>query len=202
MAQRPSRHSPRIRKRWMIPELAPRASASAPLADPNETSPMSPISPDIYNWFISGIELEDIRVTSAEVLAPTTPGDRQVRPDVRLEVAGYKNADSTIRVSLRLTFTGYFVEGGEEAVRVSVSLEARYGSKTPMTDAIFAEFERVNLPLNTWPYFREFLHSTLVRAGWPPFVLPTFKVSPGAAARAAAAGESASEARGTDEDEG
>ncbi|MBL0171693.1 MAG: hypothetical protein IPP90_13395 [Gemmatimonadaceae bacterium] len=54
-----------------------------------------------------------------------------------------------------------------------------------MTDAIFAEFERVNLPLNTWPYFREFLQSTLVRAGWPPFVLPAFKVAP-TAARAAA----------------
>ena len=172
------------------------------MADRTEHPLMSPISPDIYNTFISGIELEGIRVTSAEVLAPTTPGERQVRPDVRLEAAGYKNADSAIRVSHRLTFTGYFVEGGEEAVRVSVSLEARYGSKTLMTDAIFAEFERVNLPLNTWPYFREFLQSTLTRAGWPPFVLPAFKVAPAAAARAAAAGKSTSEARGTDEDDG
>ena len=94
------------------------------------------------------------------------------------------------------------VEGGEEAVRVSVSLEARYGSKTLMTDAIFAEFERVNLPLNTWPYFREFLQSTLTRAGWPPFVLPAFKVAPTAAARVAATDARVSKARGMDEDEG
>jgi preprotein translocase subunit SecB len=44
-----------------------------------------------------------------------------------------------------------------------------------MTKDYFGVFVQVNLPVNTWPYFREFVHSTVSRMGLPPVVLPLVK---------------------------
>lgn len=45
-----------------------------------------------------------------------------------------------------------------------------------MTEEIFSIFREVNLPVNTWPYLREFLASTFGRFGWEPIIIPAYKV--------------------------
>jgi hypothetical protein len=62
-------------------------------------------------------------------------------------------------------------------VLIRAEFEVRYSTAQRMTDEIFNEFGRRNLPLNTWPYFREFVHAALARTGWPVFVLPVYKAS-------------------------
>lgn len=159
-----------------IDPVAIDADGATTATDPRLDVPT--ITPDTYNAFIATLDLTDVRVASAELRAPTRPQGRRLRPDVLLEATGYANDATEVRVGQRLHFVGHYEDDGAEALRVDVELEATYQSATRMDDAIFAEFQRVNLTLNTWPYFREFLHGMLVRAGWPPFVLPAFRVSP------------------------
>ena len=56
----------------------------------------------------------------------------------------------------------------------SVALNRR-GKAEPMTEGIFAVFQDVNLPVNTWPYLREFLAATTGRMNWITFTLPALK---------------------------
>jgi hypothetical protein len=62
---------------------------------------------------------------------------------------------------------------------VHAELTAEFGlhfsSDIPMTEPIFEIFADANLPVNTWPYLREFLGSTLSRMNWFPFTLPALK---------------------------
>ncbi|MHB8576340.1 MAG: hypothetical protein ACYDCQ_13525 [Dehalococcoidia bacterium] len=56
-----------------------------------------------------------------------------------------------------------------------------FTSPLPMTNTIFPIFSENNLPVNTWPYLREFVSTTLGRMNWTPFTLPALKRGVGAA---------------------
>ena len=66
----------------------------------------------------------------------------------------------------------------ERVAKVDATFELAFSSEQTMTDGIFAVFQEVNLPLNTWPYLRNFLADALSRMGWPPFTLPALKIGP------------------------
>lgn len=51
-----------------------------------------------------------------------------------------------------------------------------YRSSVALTEEIFAEFSRRNVPLNAWPFLRETVMSVTQRFGWMGLVLPPFKV--------------------------
>lgn len=59
------------------------------------------------------------------------------------------------------------------AVRIQAEYALTYGSSTPMTPALFMPFKQLNLPVQTWPYFREFVQTALARLEWPKVTLPT-----------------------------
>jgi hypothetical protein len=134
-----------------------------------------------YNAFISGLELQQIRLGAAEIDAPRPPEQRRIVPVVQLDDAAYTNDDGHISVRQTLRLDGTYEGESDATLRIRATYEVRYTANTPMTDAIFAEFRYRNLPVNVWPYFREYLQSTLCRVGWPVLTLPAFKRAPGPA---------------------
>src|SRR3712207_6224097 len=70
---------------------------------------------------------------------------------------------------------GLSVLADEPLAEIEVTFGLRFRSKQPMTEVFFEVFEEVNLPVNTWPYLREFVSSTLGRMGWQPITLPALK---------------------------
>lgn len=133
------------------------------------------ISPAEYNAFIDGLDLRSIRMVHARIEASRLPERSGLVPAVRAHEADYQNEEGGVRVTHSFVFTGTYPEENEPAVAVEVDFEVRYSAAGRMSDPIFAEFRRRNLPLNTWPYFREFLHAALARTGWPVYHLPVYK---------------------------
>jgi hypothetical protein len=132
-----------------------------------------------YNAFIAGLGLEQIRLADAHVDAPHPPERRPVVPTLNLDDASYRNGDGHFVVRQALAFTGTYQGESEPALRARVTFEVRYTAAERMTDGLFAEFRTRNLMVNTWPYFREYLQSTLARSGWPVLTLPAYKSAPG-----------------------
>jgi preprotein translocase subunit SecB len=60
----------------------------------------------------------------------------------------------------------------EEAVVISADYEVFLGTSRGFTDEFFTIYRDLSLPVNVWPYFREFVQNMLGRAGYPPFTLP------------------------------
>lgn len=131
----------------------------------------------VYNEFISGLDLRNIRLVRADIDAPGLPERRTLQPQLRIEEATYVNGDAEVRITHHLFFGGFYEDEKEEAVRIRAQFEVTYSAAERMSDEIFAEFKARNLPLNTWPYFREFVHTALARVGWPVLVLPVYKTT-------------------------
>jgi hypothetical protein len=138
-----------------------------------------PIGAAEYNAFIAGLELQQIRLAAAEIDAPNPPEQCQITPVIHLDDATFRNGDDHFVVRQKFRFTGTYEGEAAPALGIHATYEVRYTADKPMTDDLFAEFRHRNLPVNAWPYFREYLQSTLCRVGWPVLTLPAFKRAPG-----------------------
>jgi len=129
-----------------------------------------------YNSFIRQIELIDVCLAAARIEnlgyaeCPANP-----RIDVRSK-SSYKNTEGEFEISHSYNLTIKDMETKLPVAKLSVLFSVTYGSGTPMTDDIFEIFKIYNLPLNTWPYFREFVHNSFARMGWVGVVAPAYKV--------------------------
>ncbi len=131
------------------------------------------ISPQTYAAFIGQVALRSVWLTNARVTNMAGPGAPK---------SGALNIGEETRWEPTATgfraFHGYQVRLSEDD-EAHADIEAEFGvefvSPEPMTDAIFTVFARANLPVNTWPYLREFVASTMGRFGWQPFTLPALK---------------------------
>ncbi len=126
-----------------------------------------------YNAFVKNLRIEDIRLASATIKnldCSYIPSSAEVRWTT---AAKYENRDSKIEVLNR--YNVRILEKGKELkAKLSLIFCITYNSKVPMTEELFEKFKEQNLLLNTWPYFREFVHNAVLRMGWPPFIAPTF----------------------------
>lgn len=131
-----------------------------------------PAPPEIYNDFIGGIALRSIRLNNCHVSAPQPYTSGKIVANINPADASYSATSGGFIAEHILQFDGMYEGVSEPGIRIRVSYVVDYGSRSPMTDAIFSVFKYRNLPANTWPFFREFIHSALGRAGWPALVIP------------------------------
>jgi hypothetical protein len=139
------------------------------------------VSPTAYNMFIQQIELRAIWLKSAEVrnsYGPDAPKEAKIA--IRRD-ANFEQIDVGFRAFQQYVFR--LKAADALLAEIKVEFAADFASNEPITDGIFTLFKEVNLPVNTWPYFREFVATTMGRWGWGPFTLPAFKRGPRPASR-------------------
>ena len=136
-------------------------------------SEAEPIGPDIYNAFIGQIELTSIWLSSSSIDNPGGPGSPgEASIDIGAS-ARWESVDDgfvafhTYDVKIEVT--------DSKVAGISVMFGLEFKSEQAMREELFAVFQEVNLPVNTWPYLRAFLADALGRMGWPPLTLPAFK---------------------------
>lgn len=130
-----------------------------------------------YNAFINQLEMTDIIINKAmmEMLDyDYVPSDNKTTVNWRTS-ANYENKENEIRVSQRFNVTISDKPGKQIKAKLTFVFLVVYNSKIPLNDELFSTFKDVNLSLNTWPYFREFVHNNMIRMGWPPFIAPLYK---------------------------
>lgn len=129
-----------------------------------------------YNNFVTQIEIANIRLVSAQVKIldySYFPASTKVNWRMR---ATYEKAEEQFNICHRYNVTIADKETNEAKAKISVAFQVVYSSKIPINDDLFTIFKVRNLPLNTWPYLREFVHNTTMRMGWPPFIAPSYIV--------------------------
>jgi hypothetical protein len=99
-------------------------------------------------------------------------------------------AGGVLRVQADLTFVarepGAAQEPNPIEVRATYELMYAISEQSDLTQEHFDAFAEMNGVFNAWPYFREFLNSSLVRMGLPPFTLPVLRVGTASTTRQAA----------------
>jgi hypothetical protein len=141
-----------------------------------ETTDTSEISPTAYGTFIGQIELVAIWLQSARVVNHYGPSSPE-RAEVNLNShARWEPADD-VEPGFQVFHTYEATIGPTEApqAEIEVTFGLRFTSQQAMTEPIFRVFEAVNLPINTWPYLREYVATTIGRMNWLPLTLPALK---------------------------
>lgn len=132
------------------------------------------VSPSEYNEFLRSVQPREVRLARAGVEAPAPYGEEQLQVRVELGDSRFESTEDGFMVWQTGRFAGLGPDD-EEVIVVEAEFELRYTSERPMTEAIFEVFQEINLPVNVWPYLREFFQQATLRAGWPGFVLPAFQ---------------------------
>jgi preprotein translocase subunit SecB len=138
---------------------------------------MSKLKPETYNEFIKGLELKNIYLKRGFVDFKTENSDVVRNPvfDFRTECSYAAVGEETFRVEDELSLAIRQKDQRKTDIMLQCTFVLLYTSKAPMSDEIFKTFSALNVPLNTWPYFREFVQSCTSRLGLPPLVLPLLK---------------------------
>jgi hypothetical protein len=99
-----------------------------------------------------------------------------LKPNVEEGDASYRQTGDGFVVLQEWKFTGEPQTSSARPVLITATFELTYEAESELTDEIFAVFRRFNLPVNVWPFFREFVHTVLARVNWPVFLLPALKI--------------------------
>ncbi len=131
------------------------------------------IKPEEYRRLLEGIELENIILKASK-----TEINHELLSE-NMTVSSKENASYTI------TKDGFDVENKhivivknkdkKNVIRIEGNFLILFHSKEAITDAFFDVYKEISLPLNVWPFFREFVNSMTARMNIPPLTLPLLK---------------------------
>jgi hypothetical protein len=139
-----------------------------------------------YTEFIKGLQIDEVLLLSASVRNDSggrLPGS--LRPTLTTDVELVRSAEKGFDAKCTLTFSAHDVEAAKEIIEIKIAFLLRYTTALPVTPSLFDIFKGTALSVNAWPYLREYLQSTIVRCGLPPFTLPLVKILPASSGRTA-----------------
>lgn len=130
-------------------------------------------TPEEYASFIGQIELRNVWLRSARLINHRGPDHPE---HLAIEIDSQAEYD-LLPTGFRGThiYTLHVESETERQLEMEVAFALDFDSKQSMTDAIFAVFAEVNLPVNSWPYLREYVSTAMARMGWLPITLPALK---------------------------
>jgi hypothetical protein len=113
----------------------------------------------------------------------------------------FEEASRSLSVQVRFdcSLRGLFERGGSKGkdtrdifnlkceFEIDYTFLAQGGPPAEQREQFFQAFADVNGLYNSWPYLRELVHSTVIRMGIPPVVLPVYRVPTPAKPQVAAA---------------
>lgn len=134
------------------------------------------VAPQVYNEFIKQIELKWVYLENATVKRHRAPDfDKDFQYVGKEGKRSFESTDDGFRAHYQYTISLNEIGTEEPFAELKCTYAAAYTSNKPMTRDLFAIFKELNLPLNTWPYVREFVHGMTNRMGLPTLVLRSLK---------------------------
>ncbi len=139
------------------------------------------------NADLSRIRLARSRVESAPL---EEFGKEPLSLDFRFRPRREKGTEGLLRLAVHFQMAAKARDSGKPVVRVEAVFEADYelAQGFQPTDEQVKAFQGGNAIFNVWPYFREYLQTTLVRMSLPPLTAPFLRLVPKPPRRRRAAG--------------
>lgn len=127
------------------------------------------------------VVIREIALLAAKLTRRNVPEGMDLPVQVQRQTHAEMNAETKLlRVQVDLAFTARESDDSENpaSVEVRATYEVKYEvpDDSNLTQENYDAFGELNGTFNAWPYFREFLQSSLVRMGLPPFTLPVLRV--------------------------
>lgn len=147
----------------------------APESDPDAPRPPTPQQ---YRDFVGSIELLDVRLAKAQASSTASRFEAEsltVRLGLETKAGASKKSGDVYQFEVQATLDARVLklDAEKQVGRINATFSLRYSSQTKPSAELLDVFSNVNVPVNAWPYLREFVQQTVTRFGWTPLVLPT-----------------------------
>lgn len=131
-------------------------------------------SPEEYNALIRSLRLQDIRMVSGSFHSDERSTGRKASIAAEIEsTARFESVDDGFIAFIRLVLVAIHKGSKSPAFRIDAEFSLTYKTGITVTQELFRPFVHLNLPVQAWPYFREFVQSATARMEWPPLALPS-----------------------------
>lgn len=133
------------------------------------------IESKVYRKILVGLQLKNLSImkgkfsSNKENFVPNSEVDIR---DIALFTIESKNSIKIIH-NYKLKIENN--KNKKNILQIDLSFELVFSSKETFTQEFFDLYKEYSLPINTWPYFREFVSSLIQRMNFPPLTLPLFK---------------------------
>jgi len=133
------------------------------------------IDPKEYKKILHTVDLQSIAIEACYVKFNEETYNTQLVININSEKS-YENLENgLVIVKERYKLTARAHNERKQALNISCTFRLYFSCDKPLRDNFFEIFKTHNLPLNTWPYFREFVQNMTQRMNIPPLTLPFMK---------------------------
>jgi len=130
------------------------------------------ISRKLYNKILKGIELQDIYYVTGKFSIVR----EALSPNSKIKITKNAKFDVLSKNFVRLSHTYKLHVINKESKKRCINIECAFGldlqSNEEFTEEFFEVFKEINLPINTWPFFREYVFNITSKMNIPPLTLP------------------------------
>lgn len=136
------------------------------------------VSPETYNEFIRQIELSNIYLIQSTIVRdrmPTMQVDVPLKFTIDRKALKFEILEDGFISKIKLDINLLDEESDKPFATIKTVWAAIYISKQEITREIYEVFKERNVPVNIWPYFREYVYSTISRMHLPQLTLPVFR---------------------------
>lgn len=128
--------------------------------------------PDEYRKMVKQVDLKSIEMYNCTMKTRREKLASNMRLDVRHKTSYEIEEDSTATVISDYELVATKNTKKEYAVRIGAVYRVILVSESPFSDDFMSIYAELNVHVNTWPYFREFVQEMIQRACLPPLTLP------------------------------
>jgi preprotein translocase subunit SecB len=133
------------------------------------------IAPEFYRKILNGLELKNLYLTSCISSIDRNNIGTDVKIKIDDEAAFSKSEKNEIEITQKYSIDAKNQTSKRKFLNIKCEYCFVYTSREDFTEEFFEVFKRANLPINSWPFFRELVCNITSRMYIPPLVLPLIK---------------------------
>jgi len=141
----------------------------------NQETKKESISPDKYREILNGLNLESIYLSTSKSSVDKKSIASGLRISFRDEASFEKKEDKIVEITHKYRLEATNKKLKKKVLNIECAFCLNYSFEEDFTADFFEVFKDNNLPLNTWPFFREFVFNMTSRMNIPPLTLPLLK---------------------------
>lgn len=131
------------------------------------------VPPSEYNNFLQKINLKDIYVTEikSKLHQPSFPGEASLSFKENAKILEIVEGLIEIEVEYKLSAKS----SRKKVFSIDIKYNVVFEFEEEIPSEFFVLYNKFSLPLQTFPYFREYVNTILSRMGLPSLILPLRK---------------------------
>ena len=133
------------------------------------------IIPERYREILQGLELRNIILINSSSKMFREEASASASISLNEKASFSKKGDQNIEIIQSYHLVAKNETSKKKYLDILYETAILYSSKEDFSEEFFDVFKHSSLPLNTWPFFREFVYNITSRMFIPPLTLPLIK---------------------------